>query len=457
MEKELTEMEEEMLERAGWPEDSVDDVDSVDGFAADVRPAEMPEAAFEAAVEAIAAGGGVVVGSVLSDAEVVGGAQVLLDLDREEWTGAVSVIFYHASCADGYGAYVVANEALDEHFTTWGSPVQYGREREALEQLVADGLLECNVPVVFVVDFSFREAELAWFRERMPRTAVVILDHHATARKALAKYCLPERKTWAGLKEDGLVGGQVVARFEKSLSGVGLAWAFFFPDRPLPWFASYLQDRDLWHFELPESREFSHGVKMLGTVYTDWHRLMFGAEAQTIAQTGLAAVLFAAGRERKRTLEQEADDAWIESFGHDLHDPVGNFNGVQCGIRHEKWRNDMLDGVSLEVAHAVQIPAGNKDFSDWADYYLRRAYCSVVVGWFLQRGKMVLSLRSAKTHCGRLLEAYRAECGAESAGGHAAAAGMTVAFGLHLADFCEWVEVNMVRFPAEAEADADSD
>lgn len=40
-------------------------------------------------------------------------------------------------------------------------------------------------------------------------------------------------------------------------SGARLAWEFFWPDKEVPLLIRYIEDKDLWKFELPKSREFS--------------------------------------------------------------------------------------------------------------------------------------------------------------------------------------------------------
>ena len=41
------------------------------------------------------------------------------------------------------------------------------------------------------------------------------------------------------------------------LSGCQLAWNHFYPDLLRPWFLEYISDRDLWKFELENSKEIN--------------------------------------------------------------------------------------------------------------------------------------------------------------------------------------------------------
>jgi oligoribonuclease NrnB/cAMP/cGMP phosphodiesterase (DHH superfamily) len=74
--------------------------------------------------------------------------------------------------------------------------------------------------------------------EEMARDAasLVVLDHHITAETTLAD--LP------------------YAYFDLKKSGAVLGWEWAH-DEPAPWLLRYIQDKDLWHWALPNSREIS--------------------------------------------------------------------------------------------------------------------------------------------------------------------------------------------------------
>lgn len=66
--------------------------------------------------------------------------------------------------------------------------------------------------------------------------SLVVLDHHITAEQTLAD--LP------------------YAYFDLKKSGAVLAWEWAH-DEPAPWLLRYIQDKDLWNWALPNSREIS--------------------------------------------------------------------------------------------------------------------------------------------------------------------------------------------------------
>lgn len=149
-------------------------------------------------------------------------------------------VIYHDNCADGLtAAWVAATTLVRIGGTTVETvPAQYGDPPPE----IAEG------DDVLIVDFSYPRDVL----ERLAARAgvLVVLDHHATAEKALA--------------------GLPYARFDKNRSGAGLAWdmlvASWDPDLmghvgPLsvesyrPAIVSYVEDRDLWRFLLRDSKE----------------------------------------------------------------------------------------------------------------------------------------------------------------------------------------------------------
>ncbi|CAG8510155.1 18714_t:CDS:2, partial [Dentiscutata erythropus] len=67
------------------------------------------------------------------------------------------------------------------------------------------------------------------------------VDHHKSAR-------------------DDLLSGDEDKKnyfFDMDKSGARLAWEFFWPDKEVPLLIRYIEDKDLWRFKLPKSREFS--------------------------------------------------------------------------------------------------------------------------------------------------------------------------------------------------------
>jgi uncharacterized protein len=144
---------------------------------------------------------------------------------RQHFCQSPTVVLYHAECADGFGAaWAIWRQFPQARFM----PVKHGNPPP-------DGL---EGQRVVIVDFSYSRETL----ESMVRQTneLLVLDHHITAEKALA--------------------GLPYAYFDLKKSGAVLAWEWAH-DRPVPWILEYIQDKDLWTWALPLSREINAAIR----------------------------------------------------------------------------------------------------------------------------------------------------------------------------------------------------
>lgn len=149
------------------------------------------------------------------------------------------VVLYHADCMDGFGA----AWALWKRFPQARYiPVSHGNPPpENLQK-----------QHVVMVDFSYdRESILALARQT---ASLQILDHHVTAQAALRD--LP------------------FAYFDMNRSGAVLAWEWAH-QRPVPWLLQYVQDKDLWQWKLPGSREISAALASYPFDFNVWDQLQY--------------------------------------------------------------------------------------------------------------------------------------------------------------------------------------
>lgn len=135
-------------------------------------------------------------------------------------------VLYHSNCPDGFGAAWAAWMHFEE-FRPADVSYQAVNYDQPLPE-IPDG------SDVFIVDFSYPREVLTALAERCH---ICVIDHHATAKDALAD--LP------------------FAFFDMSKSGAVLTWEHFFPSRDVPEILLYLQDRDLWQWKLPASKEIN--------------------------------------------------------------------------------------------------------------------------------------------------------------------------------------------------------
>lgn len=130
---------------------------------------------------------------------------------------------YHSPCLDGFAAAAVVYKyyqgEVDLHPGVHGEPPPDVTDREVL-----------------IVDFSYKRPVLLEMAKQAK--SITIFDHHASAERDLID--LPEN---------------VRAVFDMNRSGGMMTWDELFPGERPPGVLEYVQDRDLWRFNLPQSKE----------------------------------------------------------------------------------------------------------------------------------------------------------------------------------------------------------
>jgi nanoRNase/pAp phosphatase (c-di-AMP/oligoRNAs hydrolase) len=147
----------------------------------------------------------------------------------------VIYVLYHAHCTDGFGAAFAAWKKFGDNAKYYA--VSYGKPIPKL-----------NKPkMVYILDFSYDKQTLMDLKKE---TDVVVLDHHKTAEKDLQ--------------------GVGFAQFDMNRSGAMMAWEYFHPEKEIPMMIRYIQDRDLWKFDLKLTKEFHLGISMLPQMFEVW-------------------------------------------------------------------------------------------------------------------------------------------------------------------------------------------
>ena len=162
---------------------------------------------------------------------------------------------YHGNCADGFtAAWVVrrfyGEDECDFHAGVYQAPPPDVTDRK-----------------VIMVDFSYKRAVLEQMRERAAH--ICILDHHKTAE--------------ADLRD--LAGVDTV--FDMGRAGARITWDYLFPDEPPPPVLLHVEDRDLWRFALPKTREIQANVFSYPYDFAVWDKLM-ASDPETLAIEGAA-------------------------------------------------------------------------------------------------------------------------------------------------------------------------
>jgi len=160
---------------------------------------------------------------------------------------------YHSNCADGFGA-------------AWSVWKFFKGEVELYPGVYGEDPPTMDGRDVILVDFSYKADVL--YRATRKATSVLVLDHHKSALEDLesvwSKAHRGERLEPSGWEhhitnayQDRCEGipVQIYCVFDMNRSGAGMSWDFFFPQSNRPKLIDHIEDRDLWRFQIPGTRQ----------------------------------------------------------------------------------------------------------------------------------------------------------------------------------------------------------
>ena len=149
----------------------------------------------------------------------------------------IDCVIYHADCTDGFGsaysAWKLLGNRAEYHACKHGTPPPNIKGKS-----------------VAILDFSFDNATTKQMIEDAAN--LIIIDHHKSAMVELHD-----------------ISNTI---FDMKHSGARLAWDFFHPGKEPPKFINYIEDRDLWNWELEYSKEFSAAFDMVPFEFEEFEK-----------------------------------------------------------------------------------------------------------------------------------------------------------------------------------------
>lgn len=193
------------------------------------------------------------------------------------------LVIYHADCPDGFTAAWCHPDRAHAtfHAAQHGKPVPF-------ESITADTR-------VFIVDFAYSPSTLDAIAARAE--SVVLLDHHDTAIRELAGYR----------------NAKVQLVLDKSRSGAGIAWDYWHEGKPRPVLVTLVEDRDLWRFAHPGTRQLMAWVCTHDYTFATWDGVaasLEDPEQYSAAWTSGATVLRAQAQNIRR-MARSALQHWV--------------------------------------------------------------------------------------------------------------------------------------------------
>lgn len=166
------------------------------------------------------------------------------------------LVIYHKSCPDGFGAALALKVYFDrEH------------PNQTVEFIAAnhgDAVPDVTNKHVYIVDYAYnRDTTLAIEKAAL---SLIVLDHHKSAEEYLK--------------------GIDCCIFDMSRSGAMMTWQHFNPQWPVPLLIQYIQDKDLWTWALPHSKEFSSGLSLYPYDFKTWQALLDDKNIEQVIDQG---------------------------------------------------------------------------------------------------------------------------------------------------------------------------
>lgn len=175
------------------------------------------------------------------------------------------ICVFHGGCDDGFGSAWVAR-------ALWGNSVRF--VPAGYGQPLA---VDVTGRHVLMVDFSFKRPQMEDLDQRV--ASLVVLDHHKTAQAELAPWAQPIETLPRALADveanlrASVIDTHTLAYFDMERSGARLAWDFCFPGTPPLSLIQHIEDRDLWRFALPGTREISAALRTYPHDFATWDNL----------------------------------------------------------------------------------------------------------------------------------------------------------------------------------------
>lgn len=164
---------------------------------------------------------------------------------------SVDLVIYHAGCTDGFGAaysaWKLLGDRADYHAAKYGEP--------------PPDVVGKNV---VVLDFSYDNATTK--RLMKEAKSFLVIDHHKSAMVELHDVSC--------------------TRFDMNHSGAMLAWKFFHPGKDAPRMIKFIEDRDLWKWEIPYSKEFAAAFDMVPFDFEEFDKYLDDSAVDSAQERG---------------------------------------------------------------------------------------------------------------------------------------------------------------------------
>lgn len=149
-----------------------------------------------------------------------------------------TVILYHGGCPDGFGGAYAAWKKFGD--TAEYIPLHRG-------EMPPEDLENARV---YLIDFTYPRDVMDGLLARVG--SLVVLDHHDGVQEIVE--AMPEHV------------------FDNDRSGATIAWSYFHPDIPVPYFLKLIEDQDIYRLALPDTVPLHAYIETRPFDFEEWDR-----------------------------------------------------------------------------------------------------------------------------------------------------------------------------------------
>ena len=146
------------------------------------------------------------------------------------------VVIYHGKCPDGFGSAWAAWKRFGAKAAYFGA-----RDRSAPPVLLKN-------KIVYIIDYTYDAPIIKKLIKDNIR--VTAIDHHVSQKEATM---MTEKYS-----------------YDVKHSAAPLAWNYFHPGKPVPALLRYIEDRDIWKWNVPHSRELLMLIDLAPMEFKTW-------------------------------------------------------------------------------------------------------------------------------------------------------------------------------------------